>query len=179
MGSAAVHTAASCGSIACLKILLEREGSDINEQDKHGNTILHKTIFENHIECARWLIAHGADVNMCNQQGESPLHKGERLSTPHLTQTAVEQSHVEYVRLLLEAGATPTATDQNLTAPIHLAAQRSLIECTDMLLVAGAKLNVRNHEGWSPLHFAAKKGDPDFILKLIDCGEWMCVIGMS
>ena len=77
VGGAAVHTAASCGSIACLKILLNRDGSNYNETDTHDNTILHKTVFEHHIICARWLIEHGADVNLINSLGESPLHKGE------------------------------------------------------------------------------------------------------
>jgi len=51
---------------------------DINEQDNDGNTALHMSVHQdtdhnNPAPCV-WLCENGADVNICNKLGQTPLH---------------------------------------------------------------------------------------------------------
>lgn len=46
----------------------------INAQDVNGNTALHNTIFYHNYNQAEALIQSGADVNIPNNEGNTPLH---------------------------------------------------------------------------------------------------------
>jgi hypothetical protein len=49
-------------------------GGDVNQSNNDGNTPLHITCLQGHLEVVEVLIAAGGDVNQSNNDGNTPLH---------------------------------------------------------------------------------------------------------
>jgi ankyrin repeat protein len=77
---------------------LVAEGGDVNGFDDLGKTPLHYAVEREHVEVARHLIEHGADVNA--------RHEPSLGNTP-LAEVAATCSHV-IAKVLVDAGADPT-----------------------------------------------------------------------
>lgn len=71
---------------------------EINQQDGDGNTALHIAVQKNQIEAIRYLLEAGAEINVKNQAGYSPLA------------LAMEGKDPELVHSLLRMGADPQQT---------------------------------------------------------------------
>jgi ankyrin repeat protein len=105
--------------VGLLESLLER-GADANAQDTDidKSTPLHQAIKLGSYEVARILIKYGADPNMKNDKGKTPLH---------LLLEQEYRGHVDIndvlvvVRLLVESGADVNALDEGNTTPLYLA----------------------------------------------------------
>lgn len=68
--------AASLGSAACTKLLLDA-GADVRAALGTGKaTALHLAAEDGHAECARMLLEHGAQIDWPNFRGQTPLHLG-------------------------------------------------------------------------------------------------------
>jgi ankyrin repeat protein len=107
-GFTALHLAAFMGHPGAVKLLLER-GADphaVATSPEIGPVQpLHSAAATGRVECARLLIAAGADVNARQGGGFVPLH------------SAAQSGNEELSRLLLDAGADPSAqTDDGRTA---------------------------------------------------------------
>lgn len=75
-----------------------------------GKTALVESVIGNRYGSVAWLLAHGADANLGDADGWTPLHH------------AVKRGHnAERVALLLAAGARPGAEAQDGTTPLSLA----------------------------------------------------------
>jgi uncharacterized protein len=124
-----LQAAAGTNNLPLLKRLL-RLGADPNRVV--GETALHAT---RSFECARELIANGADVNIRDISGSTALH----------TQIAV--IHSVFVRFLIKAGAdvNATAKDSGYT-PLHRLALCPNLDNAKVLIEAGANLNVLSKE---------------------------------
>jgi hypothetical protein len=77
---------------------------------------------------------------------------------------------VETVRLLLDAGADPSRTDDNRNTPLFHAAQYCGPRIVALLVEAGAKVDTRNGSGVSPLAMALILGNFDAAEALIGKG---------
>ena len=77
--SSPFHTAAACGALKCMELLLERcpnrkaREARINEQDKNKTTALLKCTYDGDIEVMRWLIERGADCTARDNCDRTPL----------------------------------------------------------------------------------------------------------
>mmetsp|Transcript_29097 Transcript_29097/g.32315 ORF Transcript_29097/g.32315 Transcript_29097/m.32315 type:complete len:204 (-) Transcript_29097:74-685(-) len=72
----AIHKAATLGHIEVLSILLraqEPHHQCVNTQNVLGSTPLHQALEHGHQECARLLIAHGANGNITDFFGYKPM----------------------------------------------------------------------------------------------------------
>jgi cytohesin len=83
---------------------------------------------------------------------------------------AVDQSSTEGVRMLLEAGADPNATDDLGSTAMHAAARVGSDETIRLLLRAGARPDVRDRNQWTPLLQAAHSGRARAVEALIEGG---------
>ena len=84
--------------------------SAINAKDSAGNTQLHRSVTQREIGTVRNILAQGADVNIQNNLGQTPLH------------LAVLANDLELVELLVETGgADVNAYGGSAGAPIILA----------------------------------------------------------
>jgi len=84
-----------------------------------------------HLEVVKLLLEHGADPNVKNRDGKTPLHN------------AASEGHLEVVKLLLERGADPNVKDDDGNTPLHNAAWRGHLEVVKLLLEHGADPNVQ------------------------------------
>ncbi len=103
----------------------------INRIEKRGNS-----------EVVDWLLDKGADVNLADDDGYTPL------------MLAAQYGHLAVVKRLLKKGASAKARTQNGQTAL------TIVWGTDgkvvpMLIKAGADPNARNNDGESPLLIAA------------------------
>ncbi|PRP76746.1 integral membrane sensor hybrid histidine kinase [Planoprotostelium fungivorum] len=91
-----VLAACKRGNISLLKKLIEEDGDKFNPNptDGLGNGPLHYAATFNHLEIAELILAQkGVDTNIQNHAGDTAVHK------------AVEKDHVDFLTLLVGAGA--------------------------------------------------------------------------
>lgn len=91
--------------------------------DSDGYTPLHRACYNNHVDIARLLIKHGADVNARTQYGWTPLH------------SAVKWSNADAAALLLQHGSDVNALSDGQQTPLHVAATVSNCRETAMTLM--------------------------------------------
>jgi ankyrin repeat protein len=68
--------------------LLLQQCQDKNPEDKNGNTPLHSSALNGHLEVTRLLLQHSRDKNPENKNGKTPLHYAE------------DRGHVDIVELI-------------------------------------------------------------------------------
>ena len=109
------------------------------------------------VEQIRLHIARGTDVNKVGDRGRTPLS------------AAVQASHVEAAKLLIEAGANVNA-DSPYGPPIVIASMRMKIELADLLLSNGANPNATDSGGRTALICAAELRWKELVEMLIAKG---------
>ena len=123
-----------------------------------GRTPLHTASSVNHIEMARLLIKHGANVNAKDESDNSPLH------------LAIYEGHGKLAKLLIESGAYVDSRNYNGNLPIQVAAFAGLPEVIKLLIEAGSPVNDQDQVGDTPLHDAALQGQVEAAQVLLEAG---------
>lgn len=186
-GRTALHWLVQTGPVPVVKELL-KAGAPVNAQDHHGQTPLHLT----DLPWLQTLLEHGADPTLPDHAGRIPLTSGLRRWLPgaerqacqgirtalrlgtnprgadadgtsmlHLALTLGKKG--DLVRLLLEAGADPRATDALGDSPLASWAREGQgYQGAETLLAALQPADVRstNASGQTPLHLAVLFGQP-------------------
>ncbi len=196
-GEIPLHRAAERGSCSELEKLVAR-GIDINAVDQYGSTPLQYAVIHKKVDAVRWLVDHGADVNIADGvRGCTPLFgvagaKGELAQeialillgngahvnavnfygcTPlHLS---VRYGLQDKVKLLIEHGADVSWPDKDGKTPLHIAAffKPNNIEQFDLLLQAKADINARdNNRNETPFSVALEHGSHIMVAQLIKHG---------
>ncbi|MEI6196962.1 MAG: ankyrin repeat domain-containing protein, partial [Verrucomicrobiota bacterium] len=131
-----LNAAAMIKDAALVKKLLQL-GADPNRIGGWGDAALHST---HSFECARELVAGGANANLKDRSGTTALHCLLGVINP------------EYISLLIEAGANVNeiATDSGYT-PLHILASLPSAENAKVLIEAGADVNVLSKQKQTPL----------------------------
>lgn len=106
-------------------------------------TFLHAAVANKASKVAQYLIQEGAQVNVCNQQGFTPVS------------LAAHNGQEGVIKLLLEHNANPSTPNQWGNGPLHIVADSK--ECTELLLKAGAYIPACNDKGETPLDMARQK----------------------
>ncbi|KAK3834533.1 MAG: ankyrin repeat-containing domain protein [Linnemannia gamsii] len=68
-----IWLAASDGDLAAVKVFINEKGISINAQDEFGYSALHAAASYGHKELITYLLENGADVNIQDPEGDSPL----------------------------------------------------------------------------------------------------------
>ena len=151
----------------------------VNVADFLGNRPLHIAARNGNIQTVQLLVDCGADVNVLNGDGQTPLHTaaGGRKDCPELCS------------ILLKHNAKIDAVDKDGNQPLHLACKRRHAATGNLLLSHGADVTALNkqqqrplhlanesinsfqvHSGDHALHIAARNGDIQTVQLLVDCG---------
>ncbi|KAF9966866.1 hypothetical protein BGZ70_000977 [Mortierella alpina] len=93
-----IWLAASDGDLAAVKTFIEEKGVSINAQDEFGYSALHAAASYGHKDLIKHLLENGADVNIQDPEGDSPLFVCET---------------VEIAEMLVKAGADATHINEN------------------------------------------------------------------
>ena len=124
----------------------------INQLDKRGRSFLHneQAMIAWHPEILGWMIERGADVNLKDKHGITPLHLWYSMENVALT--------------LIDNGADVNAQDENGNTPFHRGI--GLTEkIVNRMICAGADFTIKNKEGVSRydniLLLARKTGEDD------------------
>lgn len=138
---------------------IERQLTDgsINNIYNKGKTLLHAAVENGNSELIiLYLISKGADVNIRDNEGRSPLHY------------AANNGMNAICEELINSGAEVNAKDMNGSTALHLAALQKESKVVMSLLKGGAK-DSRNNSNMMALDIAAEKGDEysvNYLVKL-------------
>ncbi|XP_030419246.1 ankyrin repeat domain-containing protein 53-like [Gopherus evgoodei] len=135
-GFSAIHLAALHGRLECLKLVVEKFEVDVNLASLTGWTPIHLVMNKESgpraLECLQYLIGKGADINIQNQGGTSPLHK------------AASEGRLNCIIELVKAGADVHAKDAEGQQPIDLCRIWAHRSCARYLSDAMWKIDKRN-----------------------------------
>jgi ankyrin repeat protein len=123
-------------------------GTNINFQNKEGNTPLYYAVYDGKIETTKFLLSNGANPNIQNEDNIAPLH------------LAIVFGNIEIIEFLLSNGADPSIQDEDGASILHYAAgyeeYEENVKVIQFLLEKYAYLlNVQDKKGSTPLHYAA------------------------
>lgn len=168
-----LHAAASIGDLATLSILIGRQPTIVNLTAAHGETALLLGCRSGHAVIVEFLLEHGADPRITDENRDGPLH----------WIISFEESMMqEIASKLCEYGADPNIRARRWKVPrepgvffeqgtpLHRAVQRGSLAAIKVLLQRGAKCAEHAWEsnGWTPMHLAAYLHYPEILETLLD-----------
>ncbi|XP_057592299.1 transient receptor potential cation channel subfamily A member 1 [Hippopotamus amphibius kiboko] len=160
----ALHFAATQGATEIVKLMISSYAgsSDIvNEVDGNHETLLHRASLFDHHDLADYLISVGADIDITDSEGRSPLI------------LATASASWNTVNLLLSKGARVDIKDNLGRNFLHLTVQqpyglRNLQpEFLQMQHIKELVMDEDN-DGCTPLHYACRQGVPVSVNNLLD-----------
>jgi ankyrin repeat protein len=145
---------------AILSLLAKK--ADVNAIQPDGATALHWAVYAEDAEMTAALIRAGANVNVRNNYGVSPMAIAAKHANPNI------------LGQLLKAGADPNDKINFINSdetPLMHAARAGNVDAVNMLLLAGAQVNARESwNGQSALQWAAAEGRGAVVEALIEGG---------
>ncbi len=131
-------------------------GIDINTQDEFKQTALYAACSERRTKLALFLLDNGADANIANEKGRTPL-----LATVRWGFSAFNDEYKEnadkLIKSLLEKGADVNAQDNEGRTPLIEAGFSGDYQTIKELLVRGADSTKKTNEGRTVIDEAAKE----------------------
>jgi ankyrin repeat protein len=172
--------AARQGSTNAVRVLTEA-GANLNALNGDKSTALLLTIINGHFDIAKYLVEHGADVNLFSMDGATPLYgvvnmQWARKSFHPQPSTKYEKtSYLELMTILLDRGADPNVrlykelwySEYNFslesagavgTTAFWKCAEVGDIDGMRLLVSRGADPTLASSEGVTPLLMAAGAG---------------------
>jgi ankyrin repeat protein len=169
---------------------------DSNICDIHGNTALILACDMKHEEMAALLLKHGADPDMSNSEGDSPLIIATKNKSPEIIKLLLKSNSCfkdvvdgkgntaviwaawkgfpDCLKLLLDHGCWCNAQNTVLkNTALCLVADKGDMDlvCLKLLLTAGADPNIVDGNGEGPLHLATRNGSIESVKLLIKAGS--------
>lgn len=147
------------GELEKIETLLTNDPSLLNVRGDSSRTPLLEAILARQLAVCKFLLEKGADVNLANKEGFSPLH------------FAAFTGEIELAKLLIAKGALLSA-NANVTeaTPLDLAVNAGRREMVDLLVARGAPLNQKDKKGNTPLLKAVLAGQAEIAGLLIARG---------
>ncbi|HOO32766.1 MAG TPA: ankyrin repeat domain-containing protein [Thermotogota bacterium] len=173
-----------------IRYLVEK-GATLDKHPLAFQSPLTDTLYAKAINSSLYLIEQGADPNVLNRKGESPLfivldkNLDKSLVTALLEQgadpetgnnygtllrEAVKNRQLDYAQMLIDAGADIRAVDAEGNTYLHISSSINSPKTLAFLIDKGLEVNVKNDAGDTPLHIAAENGYVDVVKALIDTG---------
>ena len=137
-------------------------GIPLNTADENGETPIFAVARAGRLVMMEQLLSNGANAEVCNWQGNTPLHE------------AAAKGHDECVASLLEhSPSLGGVRNRDGETPLHVASAAGHERCVLQLLGADPMqydiaVGVLNNEGLAPVHLAAKHGRCGVLEQLYD-----------
>lgn len=127
-------------------------GADVNERTPDGSGVFHTGLYEFDAEKdARWfdfLLSHGADIKMKDNEGITPF------------EFAMQLEKLPLMDFLLSRGTDPNGDDKDAMSPLMKAVLKNRLSTAELLLKHHADPTVRCGNK-SPLEYVAKHGSKE------------------
>ncbi len=133
--NSALHYSSIDGNYDITKNLLEYGKINIDGQDRDGDTALLNACRGGHLEVVNLLLNHNANINIKNDNDETPLL------------LAIELNNIHLLKILLQN----EKIDRNLMFPVHLAAKYNNFKFVKLLISDKTDLNLVDDDGYTPL----------------------------
>ncbi|XP_055955079.1 ankyrin repeat and SOCS box protein 16 isoform X3 [Patella vulgata] len=138
------------------EILLERDPTIVNDQDRFGKSALHIAADNGLVDCVKMLLSHGAFVDIQSSEGYTPL-------MVCCYCKADPESVLCIIKMLLDVGADVNIMEISSRTALQMAAVTLNLQVVEMLLAAGADPNIVDGIGRSPMTSAiSTKVRPNF-----------------
>lgn len=119
-----------------------READVVGCRGEAEMTPLHWAARAGAMDCARWLLDRGAEIDAVTKAGNTPLH------------LAAERGAAEAVWLLIGRNADMGAQDKKGRTPLHRATYNGHVDAAEALIVCGADTTIETRTGKTPLQLA-------------------------
>lgn len=116
---------------------------------------LYKALNDNNLESLKFMFEKkNVKINHKFKDQKTALH------------LSIERNLFSFAEYLLKKNADVNTTDDQLTTPLHVAAEKSL-PILRLLIAKGANVNARDHSKATPAHIAVKSSNLDTLKYLI------------
>ena len=155
----AVHLACHNGYDDIVRIMIEAGASMVSgHTDDPDTQLIHCAAKEGHAKIIELLITKGAQVNVTDQSGITPL------------MYACEAGSLDTVQRLIEQGAILDFQNPQHVTPLHFACQGGYSSIVAYLIKNGADINAQHLDGLSHLYTASANNQPNIVKILADSG---------
>ncbi|WP_264336309.1 MULTISPECIES: ankyrin repeat domain-containing protein [unclassified Wolbachia] len=165
-GATSLHSAASLGDLSKVATLL-KHNSYTDTRDHNGQTPLHYAIQSGNTEVAKYLIDHGANLNVHDNYYQKTNTKYVYYKTP--LHYAIESGNIEIAKYLIDRGANPNIQDAYSKTPLYSAIYSGNTEIVNYLLDHNADPNSKSYYTF-PLLAAIKLGHAEIVKSLVEHG---------
>ena len=139
-----------------------QSGAGINDLDPAKNSALAAALEipvlgNKQAATIQWLLDHGANPNLPNNEGNPPLHAfvlNNKFNLNGQKGSVLAQLVEATLGGLLKAGAKISGVDKWNRTPLHVAAQMDNLRAAEILIQGGAKVMPRDMQGKTPLDYA-------------------------
>jgi ankyrin repeat protein len=142
-------------ALSALQSELTARPERINEKGYSGMTPLMFACWGSSLEKARYLLQHGACVNIRNNAEMTALHY------------ACRSGNLEMIKLIVGAGADLNVVDRTGLSPLSEAVKRGKLEVAELLMEFGAGQTINNllksRATKSVMNFFSKESDKQFL----------------
>jgi ankyrin repeat protein len=130
---------------------------DVNYQNSKGRTALHILIRRKNRPCFEYLLTHGANVNIQDKDGFTPLH------------SALQEKCEDFLNTLINV-ADLNVRDKHGFVPLHYSIRLTTVSILKNLIKYGAEVNAQANDGWTALHIAAVEARKAHVRVLCQAG---------
>ncbi|KAI0436067.1 ankyrin repeat-containing domain protein [Xylaria telfairii] len=186
----ALHMAARAGSVAFIKMLLERGAETNHGSDKILLIPLHLACYRGHSDAID-ILADSSDLSIEDKWGRTPLsaactgghleavkvllHRYDKQDWIQGLICSARYSHRDILIYLLDMGCAVNGTDENRDGALSYAAASDNARIAQILILRGANPALANSSGQLPLHLASRNGCFETAKILIEAGTQLDV----